>query len=179
MSCSRTDRGHGEPRGTPSKQPIAALRNLQGQSQSLNVTQERCSPGARGNKTDRLNWEDKSLSARPASIRAPAAADLKWIQHFPSHYPISLHWPAPIGTNQPTNHGPHSPRLYLKLFSSSWLFGTVHCFFLWLFVTRCLFNYTVLNHFKCFSHSTNCHMCSIAPASVCLFTVVQIADVGG
>lgn len=39
--CSGTDLGHPEPGGTPSKQPIATLETLQGQSQSLNVTQQR------------------------------------------------------------------------------------------------------------------------------------------
>lgn len=132
--CTRTDLEHGEPPGTPSKQPIAALTNLQGQSQSLNVTQERCSPGARKNKTDRLNCEDKSLSAHPTPIWAPAASDFKWIQHLPSHYPISLHWPAPIGSNQPTNHtctSPSLPQSLTEAIFSSGLFGRVqsfHCF---------------------------------------------------
>lgn len=38
--CSGTDIGHSEPGGTPSKQPITALRNLQGQSQSVQRPEE-------------------------------------------------------------------------------------------------------------------------------------------
>ncbi len=126
--------------------------------------------GGEKNKTDRLKSEDKSLSAHPTSIWAPAAVNVKWIQHFPSHYHISLHWPDPIGSNQPANQpAPPLPPAFnwsYFLIPVIWKGSVISLLFLCLFVTRCLFDYTALNHFRCFSHSTNCHMCSIAPAAV-------------
>lgn len=116
------------------------------------------------NKTDGLNSEDKSLSAHPTSIWAPATPNLKWIQHFPSHYPFSLHWPDPIGSNQLAPPSAFNRSYFLILVV--WKGSVISLFFLWLFVTRCLFDCTVLEHFRCFSHFTNCHMCSVAPAAV-------------
>lgn len=117
--------------------------------------------GGEENKTDRLNSEDKSRSAHPpTSIWAPAAANLKWIQHFLSHYPFSLNWPDPIGSNQPANQPSISPPPP----AFNWSYFLIMA--IW---TRYLFDYTVSNHFRCFSHSTNCHICTCC----CVFHPLQ------
>lgn len=145
--------------GTPSKQPIAVLRHLQGQSQSLNVTQKGCSPGARSSK-------EENLSAHPTSIFVPAAANVKWIQHFPSHYHIILHWPDPIGSNQPANQ-PALPLLppafhwSYFLIMAIWSGSLISLLFQWFFMPRCLFDYTVLNHFKCFFYTPLIAICVV------------------
>lgn len=85
--CRRINLIHTEPEAwgaTSSKRPIGSRRQLQGRSERLSVTQWRCRRRGKTNKADRLNIKDESVYARPTSILAPAATDVKWIQHFPS-----------------------------------------------------------------------------------------------
>lgn len=107
VKCGRTDLRHSEPRegGVWGTNKAANLRS-QKPSRTISVTQcdtGEVQSGGERNKTDRLNGKDEGLSAHHTSIWATAAANVKWIQHFPSHYPITLRWPAPIGSNQLAN----------------------------------------------------------------------------
>lgn len=128
--------------------------------------------GGEKNKTDRLNSEDKSLSAHPASIWAPAAANVKWIQHFPSHYPFSLHWSAPIGSNQPANQ-PFNWSYFLIVVI---LKGSV-CSFLSLWLTVCLItqHWTTSDVF----HTLLIAICVSHRLLPVLSTIVTNGDVGG
>lgn len=106
--------------------------------------------GGERDKTGKLSSGDKSLSAHPASIRAPAAADVKWIQHFLSHYPISLQYSgsSTFKSAGQSTHTPLPPSPWSDAIFSSWLFGKVHCFFSGS-LGLALFDLTVLNHFTC------------------------------
>lgn len=129
-------------------------------------------------KTGKLSSGDKSLSAHPASIRAPAAADVKWIQHFLSHYPISLQYSASstFKSAGQSTHTPLPPSPWSDAIFSSWLFGKVHCFFSGS-LGLALFDLTVLNHFTCFVflHFTNWHVCTAPATVVVCFTVLYKA----
>lgn len=75
---SRTDLGHSEPGGNTIK---AANRCSQTPSRIISVTE--CDT----KEVQARSGKEENLSAHPTSIWVPAAANVKWIQHFPSHYP--------------------------------------------------------------------------------------------